>query len=168
MARYCAARLLTAVFALLSFSTCCGQDSDVVTCGGFVEAATGLVNAIGKDGDSAARVDYSRVHMHLYTSQGLLKYSTECAPNGMYVWMDRLNAYTEQATISFLCMTKGRFTWRWRVLRAGLSSRRQYHSQSRTQIRFSVYLVCLIFSYLVCGAARDARMTSILDFWGSA
>lgn len=57
------------------------QDSDVVTCGGFVEASTDLSDAM-KGGDSGLRVDYSRVHMHLYTSEGLLKYSTECAPNG--------------------------------------------------------------------------------------
>ena len=29
-------------------------------------------------------MDYSLVKMHLFTESGLLKYSTECAPNGYY------------------------------------------------------------------------------------
>jgi hypothetical protein len=30
------------------------------------------------------KLDYSFVHVHLFTVDGLLKYSTECAPNGYY------------------------------------------------------------------------------------
>lgn len=34
--------------------------------------------------DVRDKLDYSIVKMHLYTMDGLLKYSTECAPNGYY------------------------------------------------------------------------------------
>lgn len=42
----------------------------VVTCGGFAKMDM--------------KMDYSFIKVHLFTSEGLLKYSTECAPNGYY------------------------------------------------------------------------------------
>eukprot|EP00823_Brevimastigomonas_motovehiculus_P003212 TRINITY_DN1945_c0_g1_i2.p1 TRINITY_DN1945_c0_g1~~TRINITY_DN1945_c0_g1_i2.p1 ORF type:complete len:920 (-),score=234.96 TRINITY_DN1945_c0_g1_i2:5-2764(-) len=51
----------------------------VQSCGGFVKASSSLMKS-----QSGAKVDYSIVKMHLYTMDGLLKYSTECAPHGYF------------------------------------------------------------------------------------
>eukprot|EP00899_Mesostigma_viride_P027217 jgi/Mesvir1/7680/Mv11650-RA.1 len=55
--------------------------SGVVGCGGFVVASPEL----SKLRKAANRVDYSFIKVQLNTPEGVVKYETECAPNGYYV-----------------------------------------------------------------------------------
>jgi hypothetical protein len=67
-----------ALLCLLSVVTFALAENDVVTCGGFVQASSSLAQHM------STKLDYSIVKMYLFTSDGLLKYSTECAPNGYF------------------------------------------------------------------------------------
>jgi len=51
---------------------------DIVGCGGFVEASTALSKVM------TVKMDYSNIRIKLFTRDGVLKDSTECAPNGYY------------------------------------------------------------------------------------
>ncbi|TQD78023.1 hypothetical protein C1H46_036419 [Malus baccata] len=50
-------------------------------CGGFVEASSSLIKA-SKPTD--VKLDYSHITVELRTVDGLLKDSTQCAPNGYF------------------------------------------------------------------------------------
>jgi len=71
MQRFC--RLFVLLYIVLLQVT-----DAVVTCGGFVTTSSNLAVVAN------SKLDYSFVKMHLFTDEGLLKYSTECAPNGYY------------------------------------------------------------------------------------
>ncbi|XP_004288537.1 PREDICTED: nodal modulator 1 [Fragaria vesca subsp. vesca] len=70
--------VLLAVTSLLS--TAAFADS-IHGCGGFVEASSALIKARKA---SDAKLDYSHITVELRTVDGLLKESTQCAPNGYY------------------------------------------------------------------------------------
>ncbi|KAG2258897.1 hypothetical protein Bca52824_078191 [Brassica carinata] len=67
---------------LIATSTVYGVSADLIKgCGGFVEASSSLVSSRkGADG----KLDYSHITVELQTVDGLVKDSTQCAPNGYY------------------------------------------------------------------------------------
>jgi hypothetical protein len=56
-------------------------DSFILGCGGFVEASSTLAK-LRKPSDP--KLDYSSITIELHTLDGLVKDSTQCAPNGYY------------------------------------------------------------------------------------
>ncbi|KAK9950537.1 hypothetical protein M0R45_006023 [Rubus argutus] len=72
--------LLLLLFAIASLLSSTLADS-IHSCGGFVEASSSLIKA-RKPTD--AKLDYSHITVELRTVDGLLKDSTQCAPNGYY------------------------------------------------------------------------------------
>eukprot|EP01006_Ploeotia_vitrea_P037616 TRINITY_DN66156_c2_g3_i1.p1 TRINITY_DN66156_c2_g3~~TRINITY_DN66156_c2_g3_i1.p1 ORF type:complete len:1282 (+),score=733.03 TRINITY_DN66156_c2_g3_i1:3-3848(+) len=74
--------VIAAVAVAACLSGAVAQDAgDVATCGGFVEASSTLAEVMSQQ----QKLDYSQVQMKLFTQDGRLKYSTECAPNGYYL-----------------------------------------------------------------------------------
>ena len=57
----------------------CSPSQDIVGVGGLVGTAQALSKLKPKE-----KIDFSKVSVKLYTSEGLLKSSTDCAPNGYY------------------------------------------------------------------------------------
>ncbi|KAK9950516.1 hypothetical protein M0R45_006002 [Rubus argutus] len=72
--------VLFLLFAVASLLSAALADS-IHGCGGFVEASSSLIKA-RKPTD--AKLDYSHITVELRTVDGLLKDSTQCAPNGYY------------------------------------------------------------------------------------
>ncbi|KFK35418.1 hypothetical protein AALP_AA5G281800 [Arabis alpina] len=70
------------VFLIVMISSVYAVSADSIKgCGGFVEASSSLVRSRkGADG----KLDYSHITVELQTVDGLVKDSTQCAPNGYY------------------------------------------------------------------------------------
>ncbi|XP_013589411.1 nodal modulator 1-like [Brassica napus] len=70
------------IIFLVAISTVYSVSADSIKgCGGFVEASSSLVRSRkGADG----KLDYSHITVELQTVDGLVKDSTQCAPNGYY------------------------------------------------------------------------------------
>ncbi|KAH9318973.1 hypothetical protein KI387_020742, partial [Taxus chinensis] len=76
------AQLLVLVLVLLLISLALGAAADGIHgCGGFVEASPALIK-LRKPTDP--KLDYSHITVELHTIDGLVKESTQCAPNGYY------------------------------------------------------------------------------------
>ncbi|KAM1061222.1 hypothetical protein FF1_025735 [Malus domestica] len=71
----------SAFFFFLAISSLSTTFADSIHgCGGFVEASSSLIKA-RKPTD--VKLDYSHITVELRTVDGLLKDSTQCAPNGL-------------------------------------------------------------------------------------
>eukprot|EP00475_Leptophrys_vorax_P035205 TRINITY_DN5777_c0_g1_i1.p1 TRINITY_DN5777_c0_g1~~TRINITY_DN5777_c0_g1_i1.p1 ORF type:complete len:627 (-),score=189.14 TRINITY_DN5777_c0_g1_i1:1807-3687(-) len=70
---------------LLTVSTKFARGQDVITCSGFVESSAELDELYkSRKGDAGDRIDFSSVSVKLLTTDGVLKYSIDCSPNGNY------------------------------------------------------------------------------------
>ncbi|KAF8074467.1 hypothetical protein N665_1101s0028 [Sinapis alba] len=89
---------------LIAISTVYGVSADSIKgCGGFVEASSSLVSSRkGSDG----KLDYSHITVELQTVDGLVKDSTQCAPNGYYF----IPVYDKG---SFILKINGPEGWSW-------------------------------------------------------
>ncbi|KAL0848642.1 hypothetical protein Bca101_021889 [Brassica carinata] len=89
---------------LIAISTVYGVSADSIKgCGGFVEASSSLVSSRkGSDG----KLDFSHITVELQTVDGLVKDSTQCAPNGYYF----IPVYDKG---SFILKIKGPEGWSW-------------------------------------------------------
>ncbi|TVU21253.1 hypothetical protein EJB05_30878 [Eragrostis curvula] len=85
------------------FSAAAASD-EIHGCGGFVEASSGLSKS-RKSSDS--KLDYSHITVELCTVDGLVKESTQCAPNGYYF----IPVYDKG---SFMVRVKGPKGWSWK------------------------------------------------------
>ncbi|KAF6143366.1 hypothetical protein GIB67_001310, partial [Kingdonia uniflora] len=72
-------------------------------CGGFVEASSSLIKSRKPSG---VKLDYSHITVELQTLDGLVKESTQCAPNGYYF----IPVYDKG---SFIIKVKGPEGWSW-------------------------------------------------------
>ncbi|PIA38035.1 hypothetical protein AQUCO_02900110v1 [Aquilegia coerulea] len=88
--------------AAISTSSLVSADS-IQGCGGFVEASSSLIKS-RKSSD--AKLDYSHITVELRTVDGLVKDSTQCAPNGYYF----IPVYDKG---SFIITIKGPEGWSW-------------------------------------------------------
>ncbi|XP_078443187.1 carbohydrate-binding-like fold [Wolffia australiana] len=93
---------LLPVLLILLFATSVAADS-IHGCGGFVQASPALIQT-RKSSD--ARLDYSHITVELRTVDGLLKDSTQCAPNGYYF----IPVYDKG---SFIIRAQGPVGWSW-------------------------------------------------------
>ncbi|KQK04071.1 nodal modulator 1 [Brachypodium distachyon] len=93
--------LLVLVLSLAAFSA---ASDEIHGCGGFVEASSGLAKS-RKASDS--KLDYSDITVELCTVDGLVKESTQCAPNGYYF----IPVYDKG---SFVVRVKGPKGWSWK------------------------------------------------------
>ncbi|CAM0881057.1 unnamed protein product [Alopecurus aequalis] len=89
---------------LLSLATFSAASDEIHGCGGFVEASSGLAKS-RKASDS--KLDYSDITVDLCTVDGLVKESTQCAPNGYYF----IPVYDKG---SFVVRVKGPKGWSWK------------------------------------------------------
>ncbi|KAK3160680.1 hypothetical protein QOZ80_1BG0062920 [Eleusine coracana subsp. coracana] len=96
-------RLLLLLLAAAFFSAAAASD-EIHGCGGFVEAGSGLAKS-RKASDS--KLDYSHITVELCTVDGLVKESTQCAPNGYYF----IPVYDKG---SFMVRVKGPKGWSWK------------------------------------------------------
>ncbi|KAG7635346.1 unnamed protein product [Arabidopsis thaliana] len=89
---------------LIAISTVYGVSADSIKgCGGFVEASSSLVRSRkGSDG----KLDFSHITVELQTVDGLVKDSTQCAPNGYYF----IPVYDKG---SFILKINGPDGWSW-------------------------------------------------------
>ncbi|VVB06611.1 unnamed protein product [Arabis nemorensis] len=89
---------------LIAISTVHAVSADSIKgCGGFVEASSSLVRSRkGADG----KLDYSHITVELQTVDGLVKDSTQCAPNGYYF----IPVYDKG---SFILKINGPEGWSW-------------------------------------------------------
>ncbi|XP_052152388.1 uncharacterized protein LOC127770634 [Oryza glaberrima] len=97
-------RLLLALLCLAAFSAAAYASDEIHGCGGFVEASSGLAKS-RKASDS--KLDYSDITVELCTIDGLVKESTQCAPNGYYF----IPVYDKG---SFMVRVKGPKGWSWK------------------------------------------------------
>lgn len=89
---------------LLIAAMVAAADSSIQGCGGFVEASSSLIKSRNP---SDAKLDYSHITVELRTAvDGLLKDSTQCAPNGYYF----IPVYDKG---SFVITIKGPQGWSW-------------------------------------------------------
>ncbi|KAK9084360.1 hypothetical protein Scep_030831 [Stephania cephalantha] len=93
--------IFSLIFAAVS-ATSALADS-IHGCGGFVEASSSLLKS-RKPSD--AKLDYSHITVELQTVDGLVKDSTQCAPNGYYF----IPVYDKG---SFVIKVKGPEGWTW-------------------------------------------------------
>ncbi|XP_031274126.1 nodal modulator 1 [Pistacia vera] len=92
------------IYSLIVIYTISAVSADSIHgCGGFVEASSSLIKS-RKATDS--RLDYSRVTVELRTVDGLVKDSTQCAPNGYYF----IPVYDKG---SFVIKVNGPEGWSW-------------------------------------------------------
>ncbi|KAL6850380.1 hypothetical protein ACP4OV_021007 [Aristida adscensionis] len=89
---------------LAAFLSAAAASDEIHGCGGFVEASSGLAKS-RKASDS--KLDYSDITVELCTVDGLVKESTQCAPNGYYF----IPVYDKG---SFMVRVKGPKGWSWR------------------------------------------------------
>ncbi|KAG2597104.1 hypothetical protein PVAP13_5KG190200 [Panicum virgatum] len=89
---------------LLAFFSAAAASDEIHGCGGFVEASSGLAKS-RKASDS--KLDYSDITVELCTIDGLVKESTQCAPNGYYF----IPVYDKG---SFMVRVKGPKGWSWK------------------------------------------------------
>ncbi|XP_021744068.1 nodal modulator 1-like [Chenopodium quinoa] len=87
---------------LLAHTTSVFADS-IHGCGGFIEASSSLVKSRKS---SNAKLDYSHITVELQTLDGLVKDSTQCAPNGYYF----IPVYDKG---SFIIKVRGPKGWAW-------------------------------------------------------
>ncbi|XP_051224560.1 uncharacterized protein [Lolium perenne] len=97
-------RLPALLLLLLSLATFSAASDEIHGCGGFVEASSGLAKS-RKASDS--KLDYSDITVELCTVDGLVKESTQCAPNGYYF----IPVYDKG---SFVVRVKGPKGWSWK------------------------------------------------------
>ncbi|KAF5196973.1 nodal modulator [Thalictrum thalictroides] len=90
------------IAAAISTSSVVYADS-IQGCGGFVEASSSLIKSRTA---SDAKLDYSHITVELRTVDGLVKDSTQCAPNGYYF----IPVYDKG---SFIIKIKGPEGWSW-------------------------------------------------------
>ncbi|XP_024012784.1 nodal modulator 1 [Eutrema salsugineum] len=92
------------IVLLVAISTVYGVTADSIKgCGGFVEASSSLVKSRkGADG----KLDFSHITVELRTVDGLVKDSTQCAPNGYYF----IPVYDKG---SFILKINGPEGWSW-------------------------------------------------------
>ncbi|KAK8947068.1 hypothetical protein KSP39_PZI007206 [Platanthera zijinensis] len=91
------------IYLLLSLSVPLSTANSIHGCGGFVEASSILVKSRRP---SDRKLDYSHITVELQTVDGLVKDSTQCAPNGYYF----IPVYDKG---SFLVNVKGPDGWSW-------------------------------------------------------
>lgn len=92
------------VFPLLVTCLVVGATADGINgCGGFIEASPSLTRS-RKPSDP--KLDYSHIVVELHTIDGLVKDSTQCAPNGYYF----IPVYDKG---SFIIRLKGPDGWSW-------------------------------------------------------
>jgi hypothetical protein len=97
-------RLPVLLVLLLAFFSAAAASDEIHGCGGFVEASSGLAKS-RKASDS--KLDYSDITVELCTVDGLVKESTQCAPNGYYF----IPVYDKG---SFMVRVKGPKGWSWK------------------------------------------------------
>ncbi|WVZ71463.1 hypothetical protein U9M48_020048 [Paspalum notatum var. saurae] len=97
-------RLLFLFFLLPALFSAAAASDEIHGCGGFVEASSGLAKS-RKASDS--KLDYSDITVELCTVDGLVKESTQCAPNGYYF----IPVYDKG---SFMVRVKGPKGWSWK------------------------------------------------------
>lgn len=97
-------RLPVLLFVLLALFSAAAASDEIHGCGGFVEASSGLAKS-RKASDS--KLDYSDISVELCTVDGLVKESTQCAPNGYYF----IPVYDKG---SFMVRVKGPKGWSWK------------------------------------------------------
>ncbi|KAM0833417.1 hypothetical protein ACQ4PT_064262 [Festuca glaucescens] len=97
-------RLPVILLLLLSLATFSAASDEIHGCGGFVEVSSGLAKS-RKASDS--KLDYSDITVELCTVDGLVKESTQCAPNGYYF----IPVYDKG---SFVVRVKGPKGWSWK------------------------------------------------------
>ncbi|KAK3194298.1 hypothetical protein Dsin_025608 [Dipteronia sinensis] len=92
------------IYSLIVISSISAASADSIHgCGGFVEASSSLIKS-RKTTDS--RLDYSHITVELRTLDGLVKDSTQCAPNGYYF----IPVYDKG---SFVIKISGPEGWSW-------------------------------------------------------
>ncbi|KAK1574965.1 hypothetical protein Q3G72_001403 [Acer saccharum] len=92
------------IYSLIVISSISAASADSIHgCGGFVEASSSLIKS-RKTTDS--RLDYSHITVELRTLDGLVKDSTQCAPNGYYF----IPVYDKG---SFVIKINGPEGWSW-------------------------------------------------------
>ncbi|CAD6238726.1 unnamed protein product [Miscanthus lutarioriparius] len=97
-------RLPILLSLLLAFFSAVAASDEIHGCGGFVETSSGLAKS-RKASDS--KLDYSDITVELCTVDGLVKESTQCAPNGYYF----IPVYDKG---SFMVRVKGPKGWSWK------------------------------------------------------
>ncbi|AQK91358.1 Carbohydrate-binding-like fold [Zea mays] len=97
-------RLPILLSLLLAFFSAVVASDEIHGCGGVVEASSGLAKS-RKASDS--KLDYSDITVELCTVDGLVKESTQCAPNGYYF----IPVYDKG---SFMVRVKGPKGWSWK------------------------------------------------------
>ncbi|XP_037405521.1 nodal modulator 1-like isoform X2 [Triticum dicoccoides] len=95
---------LLPVLLLLSLAALSAASDEIDGCGGFVEASSGLAKSTRA---SESKFDYSDITVELCTVDGLVKESTQCAPNGYYF----IPVYDKG---SFIVRVKGPKGWSWK------------------------------------------------------
>ncbi|KAL5228006.1 hypothetical protein ABZP36_016271 [Zizania latifolia] len=100
------ASLLLTLLCLAAFVAVAYASDEIHGCGGFVEASSGLAKS-RKASDSKLKLDYSDITVELCTFDGLVKESTQCAPNGYYF----IPVYDKG---SFMVRVKGPKGWSWK------------------------------------------------------
>ncbi|KAE9598205.1 hypothetical protein Lal_00003964 [Lupinus albus] len=93
--------LLLFIISTLSFSL--ASADSFYGCGGFIEASSSLIKSRKK---TDSKLDYSHVTVELQTIDGLVKDSTQCAPNGYYF----IPVYDKG---SFVIKVNGPEGWSW-------------------------------------------------------
>ncbi|KAJ3691869.1 hypothetical protein LUZ61_021033 [Rhynchospora tenuis] len=88
------------LFLFLLLSSMASASAEILGCGGFVQASSGFGFA------SDSKFDFSDITVELCTTEGLVKETTQCAPNGYYF----LPVYDKG---SFLLRVKGPAGWSW-------------------------------------------------------
>ncbi|PKA65074.1 hypothetical protein AXF42_Ash019086 [Apostasia shenzhenica] len=97
------ASLCLLVYFLIALAVPLADANSINGCGGFVEATSALVKS-RKPSDG--KFDYSHITVELRTIDGLVKDSTQCAPNGYYF----IPVYDKG---SFVVKVKGPDGWSW-------------------------------------------------------
>ncbi|XP_062197301.1 uncharacterized protein LOC133900188 [Phragmites australis] len=95
---------LPLLLLLAAFFFAAAASDEIHGCGGFVEASSGLAKS-RKASDS--KLDYSGITVELCTVDGLVKESSQCAPNGYYF----IPVYDKG---SFMVRVKGPKGWSWK------------------------------------------------------
>ncbi|XP_031497491.1 uncharacterized protein LOC116262346 [Nymphaea colorata] len=91
------------IFLILIVSATSSSADSINGCGGFVEASAALLKSRKQ---SQSKLDYSHITVELRTVDGLVKESTQCAPNGYYF----IPVYDKG---SFVVQIKGPHGWSW-------------------------------------------------------
>ncbi|KAJ4775918.1 Nodal modulator 1 [Rhynchospora pubera] len=92
-----------------SASSSSSSSGEIHGCGGFVQASSGLAKT------SHSKFDFSDITVELCTQDGLVKESTQCAPNGYYfIPLYHYHYHNDNGKpASFLLRVKGPTGWSW-------------------------------------------------------